>query len=360
MVFRDATEKKKKQAEIEYLSFHDQLTGLYNRRFFENELIRLDTARNFPLTVALLDVNGLKLANDAFGHAVGDKVLQKVTELIKKVCRTNDIIARVGGDEFVIIFPKTDSNQAGKIMERLVQVTAREKVGSLNLSISCGWACKQNAGDNIATVLKKAEDHMYRRKLSESASIHYKTIAVIIKTLYEKNQREEQHSKRVSQLCAAIGTALGLSDEDIIELRTVGLMHDIGKIAIDDRILEKSEALSKTEWLEIERHPEIGYKILSSVNQFAPLADYVLAHHERWDGQGYPKGLKGDAIPLEARIIAVADAYDAMTSDRPYRSKLSPDAAIKEIKGNSGTQFDPDIVKVFLEKVQVSDETVLG
>ena len=360
LVFRDVTEKRKKQADIEYLSYHDQLTGLYNRRFFESELKRLDTASNFPLTIAILDVNGLKLANDAFGHALGDKVLIRIAELINKECRAGDIIARVGGDEFNIILPQTNSEQAGRIMDCLAKATAHEKVDSLNLSISCGWHCKDKAEDSIATVLKKAEDHMYRRKLSESASIHYKTIAVIIKTLYEKNQREEQHSKRVSQLCAAIGTALGLCDEDIIELKTVGLMHDIGKIAIEYIILEKPGALNESEWLEIERHPEIGYKIFSSVNQFAPLADYVLAHHERWDGQGYPRALIGDAIPLEARIIAVADAYDAMTSDRPYRSKLSPDAANEEIKRNSGIQFDPEIVRVFLEKVQVNDETILG
>ena len=356
LVFRDVTEKKKKQTEIEYLSFHDQLTGLYNRRFFEIELERLNTASNLPLTLAILDINGLKLANDAFGHTVGDKVLQKVAELIKKECRADDIIARIGGDEFVIILPKTNSNQAGRIMERLGEATSKEKVEFLNLSISCGWASKHNAEDNIETVLKKAEDLMYRRKLLESASIHHKTIAVIVKTLYEKNQREEQHSKRVSQLCAMIGTALGLSDVDIDELRTVGLMHDIGKIAIDDRILNKPEALNKSEWLEVERHPEIGYKILSSVNEFAPFADYVLAHHERWDGKGYPRALKGELIPLEARIIAVADAYDAMTSDRPYRDKLSRDAAMEEIERNSGTQFDPAIVRIFLEEVRTIDE----
>ena len=351
LVFRDVTEKKKKQAEIEYLSFHDQLTGLYNRRFFEEELERLDTTINLPLTIAMLDINGLKLANDAFGHAVGDMVLKKVAKLIKKVFRSDDVIARIGGDEFVIILKKTNSKRAKRIMERLTKAISSEKVKSLILSISCGWETKYNNDDNIATILKKAEDQMYRRKLSESASIHHKTISVIIKTLYEKNQREEKHSKRVGQLCAAIGTALGLKDEDIGELRTVGLMHDIGKIAIDDRILNRPEALVESEWLEIKRHPEIGYKILSSVNEFAPLAEYVLAHHERWDGNGYPRGLKGEKIPLEARIIAVADAYDAMTSDRPYRLGLSQDAALAEIKRNAGTQFDPVIVKVFLEKV---------
>jgi HD-GYP domain-containing protein (c-di-GMP phosphodiesterase class II) len=143
---------------------------------------------------------------------------------------------------------------------------------------------------------------------------------------------------------------LGLSAEDIDELRTLGLMHDIGKITLEDRLLDKPGKLSDSEYLEIQRHVETGYRILSSLNEFSSIAGHVLAHHERWDGTGYPNGLKGEEIPLEARIIAVADAYDAMTSDRPYRKALSEEAAVEEIKRNTGTQFDPAIVKAFVEK----------
>jgi len=351
LVFRDFTEKKERQAKIEYLSFRDQLTGLYNRRFFEEELKRLDTERNLPLTLVMADINGLKLTNDAFGHFVGDKLLQKAAEIIKKECRTDDIIARIDGDEFVLLLPKTDSEQAAEIVNRIYKTISNEKVNSIMLSISFGWETKMEATEEMTAVLKKAEDYMYRSKLSESFSMRNKTIKVIIKTLYEKNEREQRHSYRVSQLSEAIGAALELSIEDISELRTVGLMHDIGKIIIDDRILDKPGALSESEWLEIKRHSEVGYRILSSVNEFAPLAEYVLAHHERWDGKGYPKGLKGEEIPLEARIIAVADTYDAMTSDRPYRKALSKEVAIEEIERNAGTQFDPCIARVFVEKV---------
>ncbi len=351
LVFRDFTEKKEKQDRIIYLSFYDQLTGVYNRRYFEEEFKRLDTERNLPLTLAMLDVNGLKLTNDAFGHLVGDKVLKKVAEVMKKECRMDDIIARIGGDEFVILLPKTNLDQAKIVVERIHEMITREKVDSINLSISYGWETKHECGQEMTTIFKKAEDDMYRRKLSDSTSMRYRTIDIIIKTLFEKNQREENHSKRVSQLCADVGQTLQLSQDEISELQMVGLMHDIGKIAIHEDILNKPSALNDSEWMEIKRHPEIGYRILSSVNEYAPLAEYVLAHHERWDGKGYPKGLMGKEIPLQARIIAVIDAYDAMTGYRPYHRALSPNVAVDELRKNAGSQFDPDIVKVFITNI---------
>jgi diguanylate cyclase (GGDEF)-like protein/PAS domain S-box-containing protein len=357
LVFRDVTEKRKERREIEYLSFHDQLTGLYNRRFFEVELKRLDAERNLPLSLVMLDVNGLKLVNDAFGHALGDELLRRVAGVLKQECRADDIIARIGGDEFVIILPKTDNPQTEAVVRRIKEGMDREDMELVNFSVSYGYERKQHKAEDILAVLKKAEDAMYRNKLSESASMRHKTIEVIIKTLYEKNAREESHSKRVSELSTAIGAALALDREVISELRTVGLMHDIGKIAVDDHILDKPASLSDAEWVEIRRHPEVGYRILSSVNEFAPLAEYVLAHHERWDGKGYPKGLSGDEIPIESRIIAIADAFDAMTSARPYRSALSEEVAVAELRKHAGTQFDPFITRIFVDMVlQAKDE----
>ena len=351
LVFRDFTDRKERQAKVEYLSFHDQLTGLYNRRFFEEELKRLNTERNLPITLGIMDVNGLKLVNDAFGHMVGDEVLIRVAAVMKKECRADDIIARIGGDEFVVLLPKTDSKQANKIISRIHDRIAEEKLESIYLSSSYGYQTKKDTTEEMAAIFKKAEDKMYRQKLSESKSMRYKTIDIIINTLFEKNIREENHSKRVSQLCAEIGSAMELDSLDINELRTVGLMHDIGKISIDDKILSKPGSLNNAEWQEIKRHPEIGYRILSSLNEYAPLAEYVLAHHERWDGNGYPNRLKGEEIPLEARIIAVADAYDTMTSNKLYRMAFNEVEAIEEIRRNAGTQFDPYIAKTFIERV---------
>jgi HD-GYP domain-containing protein (c-di-GMP phosphodiesterase class II) len=204
---------------------------------------------------------------------------------------------------------------------------------------------------DINEIVKNAEDYMYRHKLFESPSIRGKTVKAIINSLHEKNKREEQHSQRVSYLCEAIGIAMEQSESELKELKTVGLLHDIGKIAIDEKILNKPDKLTNEEWNDIKRHPEIGYRILSSVNDMAELAEFVLAHHERWDGGGYPKGLKGVEIPLQARIITVADTFDAMTSERAYRSAIPDDIAIAELKRNAGTQFDPEIVRIFTEKV---------
>ncbi|KUO70213.1 MAG: diguanylate cyclase [Clostridia bacterium BRH_c25] len=350
-IYSDISERKKAEKEILYMNYHDQLTGLYNRRYFEEELKRLDTVRNLPISVIMADVNGLKLINDAFGHTMGDKLLVKTAEIIKKESRADEIVARLGGDEFVILLPKTDSEGAEKIIKRIRTASSGIMLQSMELSISFGWDTKKSAAQDIDEILKNAEDCMYRNKLFESPSIRGKTIKAITNSLHEKNKREEQHSQRVSYLSEAIGIAMKRSDSEVNELKTLGLLHDIGKIAIDEKILNKPDRLTIEEWNEIKRHPEIGYRILSSVNDMAELAEFVLAHHERWDGKGYPKGLKGKEIPLQARIIMVADAYDAMTSERAYRKPLAEDEVIEELKKNAGTQFDPEIVRIFIEKV---------
>ena len=347
----EIADRKRAEKEILYLSYHDHLTGLYNRRFYEEELARLDVERNYPLTLVLGDVNGLKLINDSFGHVMGDNLLKKVAEVLKKGCRADDIISRLGGDEFIIILPKTDAFEAEKIINRFNDLSIQEKVGSLSISISFGYETKKNYDEKIEDIFKKAEDHMYKKKLFESPSMRGKTIQAIINTLHEKNKREEAHSHRVSIFCEKIGQALNLLEGEIQELKTVGLLHDIGKIAIDETILNKPGQLTDDEWKEIRRHPEIGYRILSTLNDMSDMANYALYHHERWDGKGYPKGLKGGEIPFMSRIIAIADAYDAMTSERSYRSALPEEVIIAELQKNAGLQFDPKLVSVFIEKV---------
>ena len=192
---------------------------------------------------------------------------------------------------------------------------------------------------------------LFRSKLYESSSMRGKTIDIIMNTLFEKSNREMMHSIRVSEICVEFATEMDFNREAINQIRIAGLMHDIGKMGIDENILNKPESLTSDEWQEIKRHPEIGYRILSSANEFSEMANYILQHHERWDGKGYPKGLKGKEISLQARIIALADACDAITSDRPYRKALSVEESINEIKRNAGSQFDPEIVRIFIEKV---------
>ena len=351
ILMRDISDRKLMENKLEYISYHDQLTELYNRRFFEEELKRMDVPRNYPLTIVMADVNGLKLVNDSFGHNFGDELLKKVGSIITGGCRADDVIARLGGDEFVVLLPKTDSYEAEQIINRMKNKAMEERIGSVSISVSFGWETKEAPEELISEVLKKAEDYMYKEKLFESPSMRGKTINAILSTLHEKNKREEQHSHRVSAICVELGRALGMVEGELKELRTVGLLHDIGKIAIEENILNKPGKLDEHEWEEIKRHPEIGYRILSTVNDMAEMAEYVLAHHERWDGTGYPKGLRGEEIPLVSRIIAIADTFDAITSSRSYRNAASREYAIKELMDHRGTQFEPMLVELFVQNV---------
>lgn len=350
-LLRDISDRKQMEEKLEFLSYHDQLTGLYNRRFFEEELIRQDIEAGLPLTLIMADVNGLKLVNDSFGHATGDELLKKVAEVMKNGFRKNDIISRLGGDEFVAILPNTNLIEAEQIVKDIKALASKEKVSTVDVSISFGYQVKTNEDENIQDVLKKAEDYMYKKKLLEGPSMRGKTIKAIVSTLHEKNRREEEHSLRVSRLCEKMGTVLGLPEDEIKELKTVGLLHDIGKIAIEENILNKPGKLTDEEWEEIKKHPEIGYRILSTVNELSEMAEYVLAHHERFDGRGYPKGLKGLQIPMKSRIITIADSYDAMVSERSYRNALPEEVAIAELRKNAGSQFDAELTKIFIEKV---------
>jgi diguanylate cyclase (GGDEF)-like protein/PAS domain S-box-containing protein len=347
LVFRDFSDKRREEKKIEFLSYHDQLTGLYNRRFYEEELRRLDTKRNLPLAIVMGDVNGLKLVNDSFGHLAGDELLMKVASVMQKGCRADDILARLGGDEFIIILPQTDACGAESVIQRIKDFLNIEKVGAIDLSVSFGYEVKKQADENMQEIFKNAEDHLYRHKLYESLSMRSQTINLVLNTLFEKNQREMMHSKRVGELAELIAIKLGLSEEDVRNMKTAGSMHDIGKIGIDEAILNKPSQLTNSERDEMQRHPEIGYRILSSVSEFSEIAVCILEHHERWDGTGYPRGLKGNEICLEARILAIADAYDAMTSDRTYHPALNAKEALAEIHACEGAQFDPDIVRLF-------------
>ena len=350
-IYIDITHLKESEEKVKYLSFHDQLTGLYNRRFFEEEVKRLDTQRNYPLSLVMIDANGLKLINDAFGHKAGDLLLTKIAEILKKEFRSDDIIARVGGDEFVILLPNTDSTAVEKILDRVKKATTKEKVEGIDVSVAYGWDTKSNPYTHMDDVFKRADADMYTQKNSEKAQIRIQAIERIMQILFNKVPREENHAKRVSQISVNIGKALGLSEVELDKLKMSGFFHDIGKIAINKEIINKKVIFDKDEWKEFRRHPEISYIILSSSNKYLGFAEDVLCHHEYYDGEGYPKGLKGEEIPFNSRIIAIADYYDALVSGRPYKEAIHPTEAIEEIKKESGKKFDPTIVEAFLKVV---------
>jgi len=351
-IVRNVTEVKKVQLNNEYLSYHDQLTGLYNRRYFEEALIRLDQSNYLPIAVVMVDVNGLKLTNDAFGHQTGDKLLCLIAGILKRHCTlAKDLVARIGGDEFVIVCPNTGQSQLERMVSQIYRSIEQERKEHSILSISIGWEIRTSDGQSMTEIFNKAEEYMYRKKLAESQSIRNQTVQAIMKTLNEKNVREKIHSERVSAISKLIGEAMGLDYGTVKELETAGLLHDIGKIAVDENILSKEGKLTREEYEKVKKHPESSYQILKSINAYAALADDVLSHHERWDGGGYPRRLKGEEISLIARIICVADAFEAMTADRSYRAAMTKEAALAELKRCAGTQFDPQIIEVFEKKV---------
>jgi diguanylate cyclase (GGDEF)-like protein/PAS domain S-box-containing protein len=351
VVFRDYSEKWERLKQIEYMNLHDDLTGLYNRRFFEEQLAVLDVPANLPLGVIMGDINGLKLVNDSFGHPVGDDLLKETAKSLRVGCLNDEIIARLGEDEFAIILPQCTQAQCEAIIERIQADLKTKTVQQLELSVSFGYGIKTDSKTDLCHILKETEDFMYRHKVYEGSSMRSHTIDLVSKTLFAKSARELTHSQRVSDLSVKLSTRLGHDHDRINQVKVVGLLHDIGKIGIDEKILNKTGFLDSDEYIEIKKHPEIGSRILSSVIEFADIAMAVLQHHERWDGAGYPQGLKGEAITIEARIIALADTYDAITSERTYRQRRSKAEALTEILACSGKQFDPHMAQEFIAMV---------
>lgn len=354
---RDMTEQKAKDREALFIANHDQLTGLFNRHFFESEMVRLDHEEFYPLTILIGDINGLKMINDAFGHKVGDAVIIEIAEKIRSCCSENDVLARIGGDEFACLIPNTDEAQAYK---KLIEIqvaceycakTYLEKVSYSNFSL--GFATKVSTEENISDIVKLAEDHMHRRKMLEHKSSRNAIIASIKATMVERNLETELHAERVIANSRKIGEAINLSTSELDKLELLATLHDIGKVGIDNEILLKPGPLTDREWIVMRKHPEIGYRIAMSTPELVPIAEMILFHHERWDGGGYPHKISGEKIPLLSRIIAITDAYDAMTNDRPYRDAMDCASALDELRRCSGTQFDPNLVEVFLKVIEI-------
>lgn len=350
-VFRDVTDKRDKSNAIEYLSYHDQLTGLLNRRFFEEEMVRLENIEYLPVTLVMLDVNGLKLINDAFGHGAGDDLLRRASRLIKEGFDDKGTLSRIGGDEFVLLLPNTETDEAEEIMAHIISEVDKTQSDPMILSISYGIATKSDDSLNLHDVFKIAEDIMYRNKLSESLSMRYQMMDVVLASLYGKSDREKEHSEEVSKLCGELGLALGLPLEDIQMLKSAGLMHDIGKIAIHLDLYEKETPWTPSERMEIESHSEVGYQLLKSINEFSKIAEFVLSHHENWDGSGYPRRQRGEHIPLESRIIAIANFYDTIVRKQMEGDTDDQGTLVDSLEKAKGKQLDPALVEIFIEKV---------
>ncbi|WP_312700834.1 HD domain-containing phosphohydrolase [Sedimentibacter sp.] len=348
IVFRDFTEKREKHNQIEYLSYHDYLTGLYNRRYMEEAMKRMDTVENLPVSIMVLDINGLKLTNDAFGHEMGDKLLKRVADILKKSCRPQDVIARMGGDEFSVLMPNTSSQQALDIRDAIIGETSKIELESVIISVAAGYDTKTDASQDMDIIIKNAENSMYESKMKYGKAMRSQVIENVLRSINLKYDNEQIHTERVAEYCELMAREMNFSEREIHAIKHAGILHDIGKIIISPELLNKKEKLTNDEFDIIKKHPETGYHILRNTYEYAGLAKIVRHHHERFDGTGYPDRLKEHEIPLESRIITVADAYEAMTSNRPYQAAKNKEEALHEIKRCSGTQFDPEIAEVFL------------
>ena len=345
---KDISERKAAQEHIQYIGYHDQLTGLFNRHWFEEEEKHLNNEDQLPMSIIMADLNGLKLLNDTYGHSVGDEFLQSAAEVLKNVCRKVDLIARWGGDEFVILLPQTTLEEASVISNRIYDESLKVNCKGIPISMAIGLACKNDISEDISLIMKIAEDKMYRQKLTDSRSAKSAILNALNKAMQVKSYETEAHAENMQAIARKMGSQLGLSTDDIARLDLIIRLHDIGKINIPTEILGKNGPLNDEEWEIMKKHSEIGYRIAQATEEFSHVSKEILSHHEKWDGTGYPQKLKGEKIPYLARIVTIIDSYEVMSNGRHYKDPMSEKDIINEFKRCSGSQFDPKLTKVFL------------
>jgi len=355
----DITEQNKKAKKMKHLTFHDALTNLYNRAYYEEELKRLDVKRNLPLSVITLDVNGLKLANDIFGHHTGDQLLLAAATVLWEATREDDIIARWGGDEFVALLPATTKEDAQGIAWRIAELTEKHSVGLIPLSLATGVATKERSIQEAQDIFKRAEDRMYRNKTHVKDDEDNLMLQRFLLKFYGIEYKDMQHSPELLEAGKLLGEALELDQPEQKRLELLIKYHDIGKIALPGEVLNKNKELTEAEWEQYKNHVEIGYRIANSFRAIGAIAEEILHHHEHFDGKGFPGKLQGKEIPYLARVLGVLDFYDGLRcriyypleKDRYFKEGLSSERAAAELQQRSGTHFDPTIVRVFLEQV---------
>lgn len=337
------------ESRLKSLVIRDPLTGAYNRRFIDRCLVKLEPKNFLPVSMLMTDVNGLLLINNTFGDAAGDELLKDIANILNSVCTPNDIVTRYGDDEFLMVMANAGREKAEEIAEKLIISINSKYWKKMPVTLSIGIGSKASDDISVFDALEETKNNLKKDKLSSESIVRSGTVNMLKKILEERSIETHNHCERMKHYTTKLAKALGLTDKEIEELNLLAWLHDIGKIAIPDSILYKQGKLTDYEIEIMKTHPELGYNIALSSPDLAPIAKYILEHHERWDGTGYPQGLKGTEITLQARILAIADAFDAMVNKRSYKNIESVDEAIKDIERNAGTQFDPFIAEKFIK-----------
>jgi len=347
----DISIRKQAERQLRYLSLHDSLTGLYNRTFFEEEMVRFGKMRNARVGIMVCDIDGLKLVNDTLGHEVGDCLVQAAADVIRETFRSSDITARIGGDEFAILVYNAQMEMLYECNSRLQRAIFLHNLSAVkyNLSISVGFALKEENVMLMEDAFKEADSRMYRDKLEKSANAKEAIVQKLLNMLKKKDFFDNGHVEGLQKLLSRFGKKLNLPEKKMEQLRLLAEFHDIGKVVIPEEIICKPQKLTQEELEEVQKHSEIGYRIAKSILDVKSIAEWIIKHHEWWDGSGYPFGIDGENIPFECRIFAVVEAYEVMTSGRPYRQALTRDQAVSELIKCSGSQFDPQLVHEFVE-----------
>ncbi len=343
----DITDEWFLQEKIRFMTFHDSLTGLYNRYFLEEELVRLNTDRQLPISIIMADLNGLKTINDILGHHDGDLLLKACAHQLRKVCRDEDIIARFGGDEFLIFLPRTTDTDVRHIIQR-IQSGCQKVITPLGpMSIALGHYTKDTLEEPMQSSIMRADEDMYRNKISLKKNYYHKCFTYVYEELQHHPFEGRQFTNKIIRLMERMIQLRDDINGYARDIRHLGRVYDIGMICLPTRIYRYSQ-LSEGDLEQVQKHAEMSYKIVNLNPEYMHVADAVLYHHERWDGNGYPYHLKGDEIPILARMLAVVDAYCSMTRMRNYREPLTPQDALTEIARGSGKQYDPEVVELFV------------